>query len=127
MAIRHSGNAVFSPTVRPRTGLLVGEVTPSIAIFRIVFSDGRPLPFSDVRTPPLPVFDAIPIFLEPLLLLTQILVVVDHNHGVLGWGRCATKTCIRRSAGPSDARRSNYEMVESIFHRFSSSNSAYDQ
>lgn len=63
----------------------MGEVTPCIAIFRVVFTDGCPLALGDVRTPFLPVLLAFAIVLETLLLLAKVLVVVDYDHGGGRW------------------------------------------
>jgi hypothetical protein len=56
------------------------EVTPSISILRIIFTDRCPLPFRNVGSPFLPVLGAFSIFLETLFLLTKVFVVIDDDH-----------------------------------------------
>ena len=46
--------AVFSPTIRPRPCLIVGEVVPGVAAFAVVLAHRAPLAFAEIRPPPLP-------------------------------------------------------------------------
>jgi hypothetical protein len=42
-----------------------------------------PLPFGDIGAPFLPVLCAIAVLLEPPLLLGEVLVVIENDHGEL--------------------------------------------
>lgn len=41
-----------------------------------------PLPFGDVGAPMLPIAGTFAVLFQPLLLLSEILMVVDQDHGV---------------------------------------------
>lgn len=56
---------------------------PGVTIFRVILSHSRPLAFSHVGTPFLPVLGSLPVFLEALLFLSEELVSIDKHHG--GW------------------------------------------
>lgn len=81
VSVRDASNAVLAPSVSSGSCLVMREVTPSISVLRVVFSNGGPLAFSNVGTPFLPVLCPLAIFFQTLLLLTEILVVVDDDHG----------------------------------------------
>jgi hypothetical protein len=56
------------------------EMTPRIAILRVVFPDRCPLALRNIRTPFLPVCFAFPVVLEAFLLLAEVLVVINDHH-----------------------------------------------
>src|SRR6266581_3700375 len=58
-AITDAGQAVFVPTEDPRTGVVVGEVFPSVAIGTVIFTDCAPGSFAEVRPPALPMLLAV--------------------------------------------------------------------
>ncbi|KAG9796363.1 family 63 glycoside hydrolase, partial [Aureobasidium melanogenum] len=80
VAVAHTCNPVFAPTVGPGPGLVVREMAPCIPVVGVVLADGCPLPFRYIRAPFLPVFCAFAVFFQPLLFLTEVFVVVDYNH-----------------------------------------------
>ena len=43
LLIRNTQQAVFTPAIHPRTGVIVGKGSPGIAIGRIIFTYGAPL------------------------------------------------------------------------------------
>ena len=51
LVVGNSREAIFSPAVRPRPGLIVSEIVPSIAILAVIFSNRAPLSFTQVRSP----------------------------------------------------------------------------
>ena len=57
------------------------EVAPSVAVSGIVLPNGCPLSLRNVRTPLLPVLLPFTIFLQSLLLFTEVFVVVYNDHG----------------------------------------------
>jgi hypothetical protein len=88
------GNTIFSPSISPRTCMLVGKVVPSVAVVRIVLSNGclctetysrtsslaaevketHPLPVRNIWAPSLPVDLPLAIGLETIPLGAMILV-----------------------------------------------------
>src|SRR5256885_10071163 len=52
--ITNAGQTVFVPTEDTRTGVVVGEVFPSVAIGAVIFADCAPGSFAEVRSPALP-------------------------------------------------------------------------
>jgi hypothetical protein len=42
---------------------------------------GSPLPLGNVRAPSLPVSGALAVLLEALLLLAEVLLILNENHG----------------------------------------------
>src|SRR5260221_9772764 len=68
MVVRNTGQAVLSPSVGARAGLVVGEVIPGIAAFTIVFADGPPLALAQVRSPFFPLCLLLTRLVESYLL-----------------------------------------------------------
>src|ERR1700759_5626615 len=54
LVIADAGDAVLARTIGARSGLVVREVIPRIAILTIVFSDGSPLTLAEIRPPKAP-------------------------------------------------------------------------
>jgi hypothetical protein len=54
LAIAEAGEAIFAPAVGAAAGVVVGEVFPGVAVWGVVFADGAPLAFGEVRTPAAP-------------------------------------------------------------------------
>jgi|GEM_PF-6452735 len=54
LIIGYAGQTVFSPPVRARAGLIVGEVIPRITTLAIVLTYRSPLPFTELGTPLFP-------------------------------------------------------------------------
>ena len=67
MAVGNASEAVFSPPIRPRTGVIVREKFPGRAAWTIVLTDGAPLPLAQVRSPSLPMYGSRSGLLQPLL------------------------------------------------------------
>src|SRR5205809_1869259 len=55
MTVGDSGDAVFIPTVCLRTRVIVRQVVPCRAVRAVVFADGSPCPFTQIRSPAFPV------------------------------------------------------------------------
>src|SRR5258708_3390972 len=53
LVVNKTGEAVLSPMIGARPGLIMGEVIPRIAGLAVIFADGASLAFAEVR-PPLP-------------------------------------------------------------------------
>jgi len=51
MVIAEAGESIFAPTVRTAARLVVGKISPRIAIRAIVLAHGAPLAFAQVRPP----------------------------------------------------------------------------
>src|ERR1700735_5535569 len=54
VTIAETRNAVFTPTVRPGSRMVVRQIIPSVSISAVVFADGTPLPLRKVGSPALP-------------------------------------------------------------------------
>jgi len=81
MAITDTSDTVLTPSERSGSSLVVREVAPSITVVRVIFSDGSPLPLGGVASPFLPVLLSFAVFFQTLLLLAEVLVVIDDDHG----------------------------------------------
>ncbi len=53
LVVTKTGEAVLTPMIGARPGLIVGEVIPRVAGLAVIFADRAPLAFAEVR-PPLP-------------------------------------------------------------------------
>src|SRR5277367_2310184 len=80
MAIAETGNSIFAPAIGPGAGVIVREIIPGIAIRAVIFADGPPLAFGEVRSPTLPVDGPISARLESLSFRCR---------GRAGWHRLA--------------------------------------
>src|ERR1035441_2892941 len=58
---------VFAPTIGPAPGVIVREMSPAVTPFGVIFADSGPLPFTQIRTPPLPVPGACGVFVQARL------------------------------------------------------------
>ena len=54
MVVGDPGQAVLTPAIRARAGLVVGEVVPGVAAFAVVLAHGSPLPLAEIGPPLLP-------------------------------------------------------------------------
>ena len=61
--IAEPGQAVLTPPVGPRPGVVVRQVVPRVAVGAVVLPDRAPLPLADVRPPPVP----LPGLQQPVL------------------------------------------------------------
>ena len=66
--VRDAAEAVLTPPIGPRTGLIVGEVVPGVAVLAVVLAHGAPLALAQVRPPLLPGDAGFTRVVEPLLL-----------------------------------------------------------
>src|ERR1700722_10600829 len=71
-AVGDTHEPIFSPSVRPAARMFMGKVIPRIASLGIIFANGGPLSFGEVRTPPFPVFLSGSIFLQTLKFFVHI-------------------------------------------------------
>src|SRR5690348_384916 len=65
LAIGNAEQPILAPSISSRVRMLVGEALPQSAIRRIVFTDRRPLPLAQIRTPAFPILHAPTVFVEP--------------------------------------------------------------
>ena len=63
-AVGNAQEAVFAPAVGAGAGVIVGEVTPAIAVGGIIFADGGPLALGEVGAPAFPVVLAEGVLVE---------------------------------------------------------------
>jgi hypothetical protein len=54
LVIGDTCQAIFTPAVSTGACLIVREIIPGIATFTVIFTNGTPLPFAEVRAPLLP-------------------------------------------------------------------------
>jgi hypothetical protein len=54
-AIADAGEAVLIPPVRTRTSVVMRKIIPRTAIRRVIFSNGAPRTFREIRSPTFPV------------------------------------------------------------------------
>ena len=64
LLIADAGDAVLAPMVGARSGLIVSEVVPGVAVIAVVFPDGSPLSLAEIRPPEPPGHSLAPRFLE---------------------------------------------------------------
>ena len=64
--IRNSSNSLFSPAIGLAFGLIMSDIVPGGSIGTIILSYCTPLTIGEVRTPLLPMFLPLPVFLKPL-------------------------------------------------------------
>ena len=69
VAVGDAADAVFAPAVGTRARMVVREIFPSGAAGTVVFANRSPLALGEIRSPALPVFFSIAVFLEPLVFL----------------------------------------------------------
>ncbi len=80
--IRDTRDTVLSPAERPRSGVFMGKVAPSISVLRVVLSHSRPLSLRYVRPKLFPVLLPLMVFSQSLLFFTQVFMLVcDHHCG----------------------------------------------
>jgi hypothetical protein len=68
LVVGEPAEAVFSPPVGPRPGMVVREVVPGVAALAVVLADGAPLPLAQVGPPLLPGGARLTGVVQPLLL-----------------------------------------------------------
>src|SRR5579863_2945113 len=59
LVIADASNAILTPVVSARPGLVMGKVVPGISVFAVVFTNCAPLAFAQVRPPLHPVGCAV--------------------------------------------------------------------
>ncbi len=64
VAVRPAIQAVLAPAVGAAAGVVMREIRPAIAVFRVVFANRAPLALAQIRAPMFPVFLAGGIFVE---------------------------------------------------------------
>src|SRR3954454_11935928 len=81
MVIADSGEAVLSPVIGARPGLIVREVVPGIAVRTVIFAYGSPLPLAEIRTPQPPRYAVVFCFGEPRVLgCTGLFISLAARH-----------------------------------------------
>src|SRR5262249_37660946 len=89
MVVGYAAQAILSPAVRPRPGVIVRKVAPGRPIGAVVLPDRAPLPLREVGAPSAPVGLPLLVFDEPLLLF-------DHRPSA---PRCAPPAAHEGGAG----------------------------
>ena len=92
LVVGDAGDAVLAPAIRPRSGMIVGEEIPGVAVLAIVFADGAPLPLAQVGPPFFPRHALFSRRLQPQLLL-------GHRTYPIGLGIPLVVICWPSSAG----------------------------
>ncbi len=72
--VADAAETVLPPPIGAGAGVLVGKEVPRRAALAVILSDRPPLASRQIRTPPAPELDPVPIFFEALLF-----GVVDHE------------------------------------------------
>src|SRR6202012_2959760 len=49
-----AGDAILTPVIGAGARLVVGEVTPGVAVLAIIFANRSPLPLAEIRPPQIP-------------------------------------------------------------------------
>ena len=73
VAVRNPHQAVFTPAVGPRAGVVVREGVPGATARAVVLAHGPPLALGQVGPPALPVVGALQVLLEPQSLRVGVL------------------------------------------------------
>ena len=71
MPVAEASDAILIPAIRTRPRLIVGEITPGIALGAVVLANRTPRPFAQVRSPTLPVDFAILVFDEAFVFFAH--------------------------------------------------------
>ena len=76
LVVGDAGQPVLAPAIGAGAGLVVGEVVPGVAVLAVIFADGPPLSFAEVRPP---------LFPGGFLLARCVEPVVFRGHGSLAF------------------------------------------
>src|SRR5262245_50826387 len=90
MTVADSGNAIFIPAIRLGTGMIVGQVLPSVASFAVVLTNCSPRTLTEVGTPPLPVCNTPLRLLQPLFFCRHAAFPFDCRNEP-----CVVEVCVR--------------------------------
>src|SRR5205823_12052456 len=82
--IAETSQPVLSPAVGPRAGMVMGKVTPGVAVVAVVFSDRTPLALAQIRTPQIPVAGLTQAVFEPSKPLDPIAFGARHASAPVG-------------------------------------------
>jgi len=66
--VAETGEAVLTPVIGARAGLVVAEIVPSVPVRAVVLANGAPLAFAEVGSPLPPRHSLLPRFIQPLRL-----------------------------------------------------------
>src|SRR3569623_1599898 len=110
--IADPAETILVPAVRPRPRLVVWKVLPGSAFARVVFADGSPGAFAQIRSPLLPAEPAGSCFFEPVFFLRHPVIAAlpamraaTSNDGFPHATEAATRA--RRPRNLSASRRSS--------------------
>src|SRR5581483_12156962 len=67
--VGNAGDAVFAPTISPRTRMIVWKEVPRVAVLAVILAHGSPLSLAQVRSPLLPRDRPHAGFLEPTFFI----------------------------------------------------------
>jgi hypothetical protein len=68
LVVGDPSQAVFTPAIRPRSGMIVGEEVPGVSVLAVILAHGSPLPLAQVRAPLLPGDSGLTRIVQALLL-----------------------------------------------------------
>src|SRR4029077_10195738 len=88
MVIAEAGESIFAPTVSTAARLVVGKISPRIAIRAIVLAHGAPLAFAQVRPPFAP---------ETILRFVVLLLLDSEKFGLSGKSGAVQAECVGSS------------------------------
>ena len=72
LVVADAGQAVLAPAVSPAAGVVVRQVAPGVALGAVVFADGAPLAFAQVRPSLLPRPVTLAVLLQPPFLFAHV-------------------------------------------------------
>src|ERR1700722_8706576 len=64
LLVADAGDAVLAQVIGPRSGLVVSEIVPGVAVVAVVFPDSAPLPFAEIGPPKPPGRSLVSCLLE---------------------------------------------------------------
>src|SRR6516162_11044275 len=68
MIVAETGQAVLTPMIGARAGLIVAEILPGVPVRAVVLANGAPLAFAEVGSPLPPWHSLLQRFIQPLRL-----------------------------------------------------------
>src|SRR5918996_5136213 len=76
--------------------MLVRKALPAIVVRRVIFTDGRPLPFAQVWAPALPILQALGILIEPAIFGDHLHNAIPPSRGPFFGDLTVVDVCPRR-------------------------------
>src|ERR1700722_17911282 len=86
-AVADPRQSVLVPAIGPRTGMVMGQTLPGIAVRTVVLADRAPRAFAEVRAPALPMFIARSGLCQPDLFLCHGTTIPEKTNGIVSAAR----------------------------------------